>query len=523
MAHHEHEYNSLKRNRSSSYPARNEIDFGPNKSNKHSRTATPNNRIVADHYNSKVDVGVEIRRESTIIYLRSFNNWIKSVLIGKYVKRGESALDLGCGKGGDLFKWNKAKINKLVGLDVAEVSIEDARKRWEEMKGKKFEAEFHVLDCFSTSISTKIQSDILFDIVSMQFCVHYSFETEEKAHMALKNVTSNLKRGGIFIGTVPDAYWIVKKLKSLPKDQLKFENPIYSIRFEQRDEFPKFGHRYWFYLKDAINDCPEYLVHFPTFEKLANEYGLQLEYKRRFHDLYNEAKEDSHYKDLLYTMRVVDRFDEEEMSEEEWEATGASAGIGEACAKEFAKAGSNLILAARRIERLEKLCEELSKNHPSIKVSKHQLDVREKTQVEQLISSIPSDLKNIDVLVNNAGMVMGKDQIDSVTSEAIDTMIDTNVKGLLYVTRAILPIMKDRQKGHIINVGSVSGTQVYVNGGVYCASKHAVDAISRTLLLELVDTPIRVTQINPGMVETEFSIVRFGGDKTKADKIYEGL
>uniref|UniRef100_A0A1D1YZ33 Putative oxidoreductase C521.03 n=1 Tax=Anthurium amnicola TaxID=1678845 RepID=A0A1D1YZ33_9ARAE len=203
--------------------------------------------------------------------------------------------------------------------------------------------------------------------------------------------------------------------------------------------------------------------------------------------------------------------------------TGASAGIGEACAKEFAKAGSNLILTARRIERLEKIREEFSQTYPSIKIFTYQLDVREKAKVDQLVAALPSDLKNVDVLVNNAGLVIGMEKVENVTNEAIETMIDTNVKGLLYVTQAILPIMKERQKGHIINVGSVSGTQVYVNGGVYCATKHAVDAISRTLLLELADTPIKVTQINPGMVETEFSVVRFGGDKTRADKVYEGL
>ncbi|RIA97636.1 hypothetical protein C1645_795942 [Glomus cerebriforme] len=203
--------------------------------------------------------------------------------------------------------------------------------------------------------------------------------------------------------------------------------------------------------------------------------------------------------------------------------TGASSGIGEACAKEFAKSGSNLILTARRIELVEKLGKEFSQKYPSIKIFTYQLDVREKAKVDQLVAALPSDLKNIDVLVNNAGLVIGADKIENVTTETIDTIIDTNVKGLLHVTRTILPIMKERQKGHIINIGSVSGTQVYANGGVYCASKHAVDAISRTLLLELVDTPIRVTQINPGMVETEFSVVRFGGDKAKADKVYEGL
>ncbi|GBC03800.1 hypothetical protein RclHR1_05320017 [Rhizophagus clarus] len=311
---------------SSTQQIRHERHAIPNKSLKSSKDATPS-RFVADHYNSKVEVGVERRRESTIIFLRSFNNWIKSVLIGKYVTRDGHALDMGCGKGGDLLKWNKANIKSLVGLDIAEVSIEDARKRWSDMKGRRFDAMFNVMDCFSSNISDVIPRDTVFDIVSMQFCLHYSFETEEKARITLNNVTSNLKSGGIFIGTVPDANWIVKKLKSLPKDQLKFENSIYSIRFEQKDNYPPFGHKYWFYLKDAINDCPEYLVHFPTFQKLASQYGLELVYKKRFHDLYNEVKEEPHYRELLYSMRVIDKRNEEEMSDDEWEATGMYIGF----------------------------------------------------------------------------------------------------------------------------------------------------------------------------------------------------
>ncbi|CAG8519267.1 11736_t:CDS:2 [Ambispora gerdemannii] len=203
--------------------------------------------------------------------------------------------------------------------------------------------------------------------------------------------------------------------------------------------------------------------------------------------------------------------------------TGASAGIGEACAKEFAAAGSNLVLTARRLDRIENLKSDLSKKYPQLKIHTHQLDVRDKVNVDKLVPGLPSEFKDIDILVNNAGLVIGIDKIDNVTDEAIDTMIDTNVKGLIYVTRAILPGMRERQRGHIINIGSVSGKQVYPGGGVYCASKHAVNAISRTLLYELVDTPIRVTEVNPGMVETEFSVVRFKGDKERAEKVYQGL
>jgi len=203
--------------------------------------------------------------------------------------------------------------------------------------------------------------------------------------------------------------------------------------------------------------------------------------------------------------------------------TGASAGIGAACAKEFAKEGSHLIVTGRRLERLESLKNELAGLYPHQIVHPIALDVRSRNAINGAIASLPDELKNIDVLVNNAGLVIGLDKLSDVTEDAINTMLDTNVKGLVYLTQAVLPGMKEQKKGHIINVGSVSGKQVYAGGGIYCASKHAVDAISRTLLLELVDTPLRVTQINPGMVNTEFSTVRFGGDSAKADAVYKGL
>ncbi|CAG8670763.1 16827_t:CDS:2 [Dentiscutata erythropus] len=309
-----------------------EANLDSNKSIKVTKTSTPNSRIVADHYNKKPDVGVEKRNESTILFLKNFNNWIKSVIIGKHVEPNSDILDMGCGKGGDLLKWKAAKISTLVGLDLSDVSIEDAKKRWENIRGGKhpagFHAEFHVLDCFSNPI-TSIASikNKLFDVVSMQFCLHYSFETENKARMALKNASSNLKEGGLFIGTVTDANWIVKKLKTLDPKALEFGNSIYSIVFEQKHEFPTFGHKYRFNLEDAINDCPEYLVHFPTFEKMAREYGLELIYKKRFHDIYNESKEDLQYRELLYKMSVIKRKEPIEMSDAEWEAAGIYIGF----------------------------------------------------------------------------------------------------------------------------------------------------------------------------------------------------
>ncbi|KAI7817709.1 hypothetical protein BC939DRAFT_485138 [Gamsiella multidivaricata] len=207
--------------------------------------------------------------------------------------------------------------------------------------------------------------------------------------------------------------------------------------------------------------------------------------------------------------------------------TGASSGIGEACARHFAQAGSNLVsslvektlLSARRKDRLDKLKQELEGRHPSIKVSTYELDVRSRAKVQETAAKFG----DVDVLVNNAGLVIGLDKLEDITEEAMDTMIDTNVKGLVHVTQAVLPGMRARNKGHIINIGSVAGQQAYANGSVYCASKAAVASISRALLYETVDTPIRISEINPGMVETEFSVVRFRGDMNKADSVYKGL
>ncbi|ORY01003.1 guanine-N(7)-methyltransferase [Basidiobolus meristosporus CBS 931.73] len=277
-----------------------------------------NTKLVAEHYNARPEVGVQKRKESSIFRMKSFNNWVKSVLIGQYAKRGDRVLDMGCGKGGDLLKWSKAKISELVGADVASVSIQQAEQRYQSMRGAKFAASFHAIDCWTESLYKVIPKDKMFDVVSMQFCLHYAFETEAKARMMLQNVSQNLRPGGTFIGTLPDAYWIVKKVKSV--EGLSFGNDIYKIEFEQKDTFPTFGHKYWFTLEDAIDNCPEYLVHFPTFEKLAKEYGLELIKKRKFHHLYKDALENEEFTNLLHRMNVVD--ERESITKEEWEAAG---------------------------------------------------------------------------------------------------------------------------------------------------------------------------------------------------------
>ncbi|KAI8895793.1 hypothetical protein BC833DRAFT_600003 [Globomyces pollinis-pini] len=204
-------------------------------------------------------------------------------------------------------------------------------------------------------------------------------------------------------------------------------------------------------------------------------------------------------------------------------STGASSGIGQACAVEYAKAGSNLILTARRFERLVELKSQLAKDYPSVKVHSIALDVRHRQAVIDAIHDLPGEFKNIDILVNNAGLVVGVDPVESVSVEAIDTMFDTNVKGLLHVTQAILPGMKERSSGYIVNINSIAGTEAYPNGGGYCASKHAVTALTKSLRHELINTPINVISIEPGLVETEFSVIRYGGDKERADAVYKGM
>lgn len=201
--------------------------------------------------------------------------------------------------------------------------------------------------------------------------------------------------------------------------------------------------------------------------------------------------------------------------------TGATAGIGEATATRLAKEGYDLIITGRRKDRLNRLKDSLEKDFNS-KVWALCFDVREKDAVNKNLNSLPDQWKNIDVLVNNAGLAVGKDPIQEGDIDDWERMIDTNIKGLLYITRTITPWMVERKKGHIINVASIAGKEVYPAGNVYCATKHAVDALSRAMRLDLVEHGIKVTNIAPGLVETEFSVVRFKGDQEKADKVYEG-
>lgn len=202
--------------------------------------------------------------------------------------------------------------------------------------------------------------------------------------------------------------------------------------------------------------------------------------------------------------------------------TGASAGIGAACARAFARAGYDLVLTARRRDRLQSLAAELAEAF-SVRVLPLELDVRNRKAVEETLGNLPPDFAAVEVLVNNAGLGRGLEKLHEGNPEEWDEMVDTNLKGLLYVTRAVLPGMVARGKGHLIQIGSVAGRETYPGGNVYCATKFAVKALSRALKMDLLGTPVRVSTVDPGMVETEFSTVRFRGDEERAAKVYAGM
>lgn len=201
--------------------------------------------------------------------------------------------------------------------------------------------------------------------------------------------------------------------------------------------------------------------------------------------------------------------------------TGASSGFGKATAQLFASHGWNCIITARSKEKLELLSQELTSQH-NIQVLPLVFDVQNKKAVDDQLGSLPEQWKKIDVLVNNAGLALGRDSFDQADMHDWDVMIDTNLKGVLYVTRAVLPYMQANQKGHIINIGSTAGVEVYKDGNVYCATKHAVDAISKAMRMDLLSSGIKVTVVHPGAAETMFSVVRFKGNEEKAAAVYEG-
>ncbi|MDH7516316.1 MAG: SDR family oxidoreductase [Bacteroidota bacterium] len=202
--------------------------------------------------------------------------------------------------------------------------------------------------------------------------------------------------------------------------------------------------------------------------------------------------------------------------------TGASSGIGKSCAYAFASAGAHVIIAARRLSILEEIATDIREKH-GVRVLPIRMDVRNRSEVFSTVEHLPAEWREIDILVNNAGVPRGLEKLHHGDPDDWAEMIDTNITGLLLVTRAVLPGMVERGRGHIINIGSIAGHEAYPMGAVYNATKFAVDAITKSLRMDLVDTPLRVSTVDPGLVETNFSVVRFHGDVERARKVYEGL
>ncbi len=202
--------------------------------------------------------------------------------------------------------------------------------------------------------------------------------------------------------------------------------------------------------------------------------------------------------------------------------TGASSGIGAACARAFARTGSHLLLVARRKDRIEKLAAEFAEEH-GVEVRADSLDVRDRVAVEEWYRDLPAVWRTIDILVNNAGLARGLAPLQAGEVADWEEMIDTNLKGLLYVTRLVLGGMVGRGRGHIVNIGSIAGHETYPGGNVYCATKHAVTGLTRALAIDAVGTGVRVSSVDPGLVQTEFSVVRFHGDVDRAAAVYRGV
>ncbi|KAI8501894.1 hypothetical protein Bbelb_203060 [Branchiostoma belcheri] len=275
---------------------------------------------VARHYNQLEEKGLAVRSQSRIFHLRNFNNWIKSMLIADTLRRLRAdspagrlcVLDLGVGKGGDLLKWKKGGIDHLVCADLAETSVQQCEERYHSMAGRQgrgprlFTAEFIAADCAKEDLSRRYRDpDTTFDLVSCQFVLHYSFESQAQADRMLRNAGERLRPGGYFIGTTPDGYELVRRLKSA--EGLSFGNSIYSITFRQKDEFPLFGCQYDFHLEGVV-DCPEFLVYFPLLEQMAEKYGLRLVYRQTFSEFFQQQVSQGEGRALLERMKALETY-----------------------------------------------------------------------------------------------------------------------------------------------------------------------------------------------------------------------
>ncbi|XP_053427755.1 mRNA cap guanine-N7 methyltransferase [Nycticebus coucang] len=279
---------------------------------------------VAAHYNELQEVGLEKRSQSRIFYLRNFNNWMKSVLIGEFLEkvrqkknRDITVLDLGCGKGGDLLKWKKGRINKLVCTDIADISIKQCQQRYEDMKNRRnneyiFSAEFITADCSKELLVDKFRDPgMCFDICSCQFVCHYSFESYEQADMMLKNACERLNPGGYFIGTTPNSFELIRRLEASETES--FGNEIYTVKFQKKGDYPLFGCKYDFNLEGVV-DVPEFLVYFPLLIEMAKKYNMELIYKKTFLEFYEEKIKNNENKILLKRMQALEPYPANETS-----------------------------------------------------------------------------------------------------------------------------------------------------------------------------------------------------------------
>lgn len=279
---------------------------------------------VATHYNERRNEGRQGRKRSPIYHMRQFNNWLKSVLIKLHTRPGYSVLDLCCGKGGDLQKWVAVGCTQYVASDVADVSVKTAAERYNSLREATFRPVLLIGDCFEVSLSKYLQPSTMFDIVSCQFAIHYAFESEERTRKLLSNATERLKPGGFFIGTTVDSNVLVRKLRAV--NDVAIQTGVFTVKLDQRFSTKKFkkgnpyGFRYFFTLDQNVEECPEFLVHFPSFVELALEYDLELVMHCNFHDFYKEFASEKHpeFQNLFRTMKVVDEAGT--MTHDEWDA-----------------------------------------------------------------------------------------------------------------------------------------------------------------------------------------------------------
>ncbi|XP_043474027.1 mRNA cap guanine-N7 methyltransferase isoform X2 [Leptopilina heterotoma] len=289
-----------------------------------SEKSSEHSNVVAEHYNSLEEKGLSQRNQSRIVYMRNFNNWIKSMIINEFMQKiiqekrvGDpiKVLDMCCGKGGDLLKWKKANITHLIAADIASVSVEQCQSRYNDLTSNRsrdsgfapvFRAEFITADCTKVRLREKYKDPSMeLDLTSVQFALHYSFESLPQAECMIKNASESLRPGGFFIGTIPDAYELVSRWQK--SEGNKFGNEVFSVEFqsEEKEKPPLFGARYNFHLEGVVN-CPEFLVHLPTLIKLGEKFGLELVLYERFEEFFERMKNEG--KSLLGKMQALETY-----------------------------------------------------------------------------------------------------------------------------------------------------------------------------------------------------------------------